>query len=541
MPAMDIVSCYLSSFHAGLVDLSSSSPPTPDARLRYQRPGGLPALRAAIAARYPGLTADDVVVTNGASEALAAIALALTAPGDRIAAAPGAYPSFTALAARAGAVLGDAADPDISLLLVTQPSLPDGRVVDIAALVSDAGRRGIRLVADEVYRELATAPAPPAAALSTTAVSVADLSKPLGLGGLRIGWAASRDREALEAISHQVQLLSGGPSILAMEAALDAMRGYDDRVRSLVAAARENGEHLFSILDLYGWSYSRPEAGATFAARPPIPLQANDFERLRDNGLFLVPGEACGLPGAVRISLFAPPHSLERALRILEHPRRAVVVLAKAPVAGIAKTRLAAAIGAEPAQSLARAFLADTVTLACGDGWQTVVSFAPAGSRAFFEALAPHAALHSQPDGDLGQRIRAALDDVLRTASAAALIGADTPDLPPLLIEQAFAALESHDLALAPADDGGFVLIATRQPLPEALFSGVEWSTPRVLDQVLANAARSGLSVARTEPWADVDDATSLHELERRLATHNRAPNTRWALAALIEQVPHGA
>lgn len=538
---MDILSCYLSSYHAGLVDLSSSSPPTPDARLRYQRPGGLPALRAAVADRYPGLTGDDVIITNGASEALAAIALALTSAGDRIGAAAGTYPSFTETAARAGAFLCDATDPDIRLLVVTQPSLPGGQVVDIAALAAEAHRRGIRLVADEVYRELATDPAPPAATLSPNAISVADLSKPLGLGGLRIGWAATRDHDALEAISRQVQLLSGGPSVLAMEAALEAMRGYDDHVQSLVAAARDNGEHLFAILDRHGWTYSRPEAGATFAARPPRPLQPNDFDRLREHGLFLVPGEACGLPGAVRISLFAPPQSLERALRILERPQRALVVLAKAPVGGLSKTRLAAAIGVESAESVARAFLADTVSLAYRDACNTVVSFAPANARSFFEALAPHAALHPQPDGDLGHRIRAALDDALRTASSAALIGADTPDLPLPIIEQAFAALGSHDLAIAPADDGGFVLMATGHPLPEALFAGVEWSTPRVLDQVLASAARLGLSVALTDPWADVDDATSLHALERRLATHNRAPNTRWAVAALTEQVRHGA
>ena len=84
MDAVDsthVLDYYARHFRPGMVDLSTSSPSGPaeldEQRVGYGPPGGLPALREAIASLYPGLAAEHVVVTNGATEALAATAFAL--------------------------------------------------------------------------------------------------------------------------------------------------------------------------------------------------------------------------------------------------------------------------------------------------------------------------------------------------------------------------------------------------------------------------------------------------------------------------------
>ena len=111
----NVVEAYAKHYRAGMVDLSAPSPTplplplTPEviarADLAFSTPGGSPELRAAVAARYRTLTADDILITSGGSEALAALAFALSGPGSRIALTEGAYASFVEVARAAGARL----------------------------------------------------------------------------------------------------------------------------------------------------------------------------------------------------------------------------------------------------------------------------------------------------------------------------------------------------------------------------------------------------------------------------------------------------
>jgi rSAM/selenodomain-associated transferase 1 len=371
---------------------------------------------------------------------------------------------------------------------------------------------------------------------------VADLSKPLGLGGLRIGWVATRDRGALAAISRWVQLLSGGPSVLAVNSALDAMRRFGELRESHLARARKNTPALLRLLKRAGWHVELAAAGATLLARPPVPLSPEQLERLRENGLFLLPSDVFGVSGGVRVSRYADPGLLDRALCLLgDTQARSLVILAKAPLPGYAKTRLAAAIGLEGTRLLAQAFLQDTLSVAAAVPTSQIIAFTPRKSRAFFASSAPGARLIPQPDGDLGERISSALNAALEESSAAVLIGTDTPDLLPSIIDRAFRALEWSDLVLGPAEDGGFYLIGVRGRLPRALFDRVEWSTSAVFARVAANAECLGLSAEALDPWLDVDDLPSLQALELRLAKHSRAPRTRAALARLTAELPDGA
>jgi len=114
-------------------------------------------------------------------------------------------------------------------------------------------------------------------------------------------------------------------------------------------------------------------------------------------------------------------------------------------------------------------------------------------------------------------------------SSATVVVGADSPTLPYGHVEQAFERLDGDaDAVIAPAEDGGYVLIGTREPCP-ALFQGIPWGGQHVVEVTRARAAGAGIRLADLPPWYDVDDAAALRRLLADLATGDcarRAPET---------------
>ena len=214
-----------------------------------------------------------------------------------------------------------------------------------------------------------------------------------------------------------------------------------------------------------------------------------------------------------------------------------IVIMAKAPRPGLAKTRLARAspIGADGAARLARAFVLDTLA-ACAelDAVETCVAYAPPDARAEFALLAPHSELVEQPEGDLGVRLCAAFAQAFRAGATSVLaLGTDTPHVGSARLRDAFARLAEADVVLGPATDGGYWLVGLRAPRPE-LFSGIAWSTPSVLASTLHHAARAQLRVTLLDELVDIDEAPELFELARSAALDPRlCPATSAALKAL--------
>ena len=203
-----------------------------------------------------------------------------------------------------------------------------------------------------------------------------------------------------------------------------------------------------------------------------------------------------------------------------------LAVFAKAPVPGQVKTRLRPALSDEQAARLAAAFLRDTLGKAARLGPPVTVTFA--GDRALLEPFAPPLACWTdQGGGDLGARLA-------RVPAPCLLLGADSPHLPLAYIQDALAAIPTHDVVLGPAADGGYYLLGLRAPQP-ALFGGIAWSTGEVLAQTLAKAAALGLSIHQTPPWYDLDTPADLRRLARDLAdvspgSEDDCPATRAAL-----------
>lgn len=181
-----------------------------------------------------------------------------------------------------------------------------------------------------------------------------------------------------------------------------------------------------------------------------------------------------------------------------------LLVFARAPVAGHAKTRLIPALGAEGAARLHARLVRRALEVATASGVGPVELWcAPDCSHAFLQRCEQRhgCELRTQPDGDLGARMRAALERGL----PAVLIGSDAPGLSTdALRSAADTLLRGDDCVLVPALDGGYALIGLAVPAP-GLFEGIAWGGPDVLEQTRRRCRERGLRCAELLPCADID------------------------------------
>lgn len=204
-------------------------------------------------------------------------------------------------------------------------------------------------------------------------------------------------------------------------------------------------------------------------------------------------------------------------------------IFAKPPIAGAAKTRLAAEVGAERAAVLARAFLVDTCAAARAVTWARPVL---ATTGELEPSLQAELAMPVWPqgDGDLGARMERVLARALAEAPLAIALGADSPGLPPRLLDAARAALATADAVIGPADDGGFYLLGLRR-CPAGVLAGIPWSVPETCARTVARLRDHGLTVVELAPWFDVDRGDDLARLHGLLDTGAiAAPATRRVL-----------
>ena len=205
----------------------------------------------------------------------------------------------------------------------------------------------------------------------------------------------------------------------------------------------------------------------------------------------------------------------------------AVIVFARAPVPGQAKTRLIPVLGAQGAAALAQRMLEHAVAVACNaDIGPVEVCVTPDGSHPVFDALhARHRIdLVEQGEGDLGARMNRALERALAKASTAILFGTDLPDLDVHALCSAATALNDHDAVFVPALDGGYGLVGLRHPAP-ALFRDIAWSTSEVMPSTRVRAGSIGLRIAELPPVADIDEPGDLHRVPKSwLSAANVAP-----------------
>jgi rSAM/selenodomain-associated transferase 1 len=203
-----------------------------------------------------------------------------------------------------------------------------------------------------------------------------------------------------------------------------------------------------------------------------------------------------------------------------------LVIMAKRPVAGAVKRRLARDIGTTAATRFYRTALAHTLLRLSHDKrWRTYLAISP--DAALAEACwpsPPRVARIAQGHGDLGARMQALFDSL--PPGPVVVIGSDIPAVRPTHIAQAFKLLGRADAVFGPAEDGGYWLVGKKKSLGRlAPFRGIPWSTERALAATVANLR--GRRVAFATTLADVDTgedyAREQHNAERLCPLFSRA------------------
>ncbi|GLH99776.1 pyridoxal phosphate-dependent aminotransferase [Phytohabitans aurantiacus] len=319
----------------------------------YQPPAGTPDLLAAIADRAGlGVGIGNVVVAPGARVAILAALRSILTPDRREVLLPAPYWSSypwlieaaggapVALAGRVGSADLDNQSLDAHLtdrtaaIVVNSPRNPDGAVATLDTLrelVDWAERRGVVLLADEVYRGVPLGPAAPSVLdvrpdPGERCVVVDGLSKSHALAGLRIGWTLASTTRA-DAIAAICSHLVGSTCTAAQAIAAAALTSGEGVRAGLRAALTRNLDSTLAAVSTWpGVSAVRP-AGGIFvfadirrwlAGPAPESARREPVGWLRDrHGVQVVDGAAFGAPGHIRLSFALPTDDLDDGLRRL--------------------------------------------------------------------------------------------------------------------------------------------------------------------------------------------------------------------------------
>lgn len=208
-----------------------------------------------------------------------------------------------------------------------------------------------------------------------------------------------------------------------------------------------------------------------------------------------------------------------------------ILVMAKAPVPGLAKTRLAAAVGDVVAADLAAAGMLDTLEACRAAGEVCVVALAGELDQAcraaeIQEALAGWTVVQQRGEGFADRLANAHLD---AGPGPVLQIGTDTPQVTPQHLYAAAAALADHDTVLGPAADGGWWVLGRHDAEQADVLRGVPMSTSATCEDTRAALVAQGLDVAMVNVLRDVDTAQD-SELVAAAAPHTRFSRA-WARA----------
>ncbi len=188
-----------------------------------------------------------------------------------------------------------------------------------------------------------------------------------------------------------------------------------------------------------------------------------------------------------------------------------IIQFAKWPRLGKVKTRLAQTIGNQAAfdvhVELTMNVLANLTSANLGtvELWFDQILNGEEGRQLMALCDKTQVTVSTQCGVDLGERMYQALSKGLRNHDKVIIVGSDCPTVDEIYLMSAVSALDSSDLVLGPAEDGGYVLIGARK-IHSELFAGIEWGTSSVLEATSENAKKNRLSVKHLALTWDVDE-----------------------------------
>jgi len=331
----------------------------------YTPNAGLPDLREAIAANAATMSKVEVspgqvLVTNGGKQAVYLGLAALLDPGDEVlipapywvtypeaTALSGGRPMVVATSEESGfkvtvADLERAVTERTKILIFVSPSNPTGTVYtasEVAAIGKWAGGRGLWILTDEIYQQLVypEGPAPSIAAVPETedrVLIVNGVAKTYAMTGWRVGWLIGPPDVFKAANNHQSHLTSNVNNV-AQRAAQAALTGPVDSISAMRAAFDQRRRRMVAMLEEMPGVTIAPPAGA-FYTFPGLSAHVDRFGSSLEVASYLldaadvavVPGEAFGAPGHLRLSYALADGELETGLTRMAEALAAVTATA---------------------------------------------------------------------------------------------------------------------------------------------------------------------------------------------------------------------
>jgi rSAM/selenodomain-associated transferase 1 len=197
---------------------------------------------------------------------------------------------------------------------------------------------------------------------------------------------------------------------------------------------------------------------------------------------------------------------------------KCVLMFVKSPDAGLVKTRLSCDIDEKAVLSLYRNFGLDLLETLRRGKYAFKIIFTPSEAEEKISGwLGKDVSYEPQRGNDLGERMKNAFSNAfLEGFTRVLLIGSDSPDLPDIILHDAFG-LDSHDAVIGPAFDGGYYLIGFKNStfLPE-IFAEISWSTDTVFARTMEIFKKNRYRVSLLPKWRDVDSIEDLRALAER-------------------------
>jgi rSAM/selenodomain-associated transferase 1 len=193
-----------------------------------------------------------------------------------------------------------------------------------------------------------------------------------------------------------------------------------------------------------------------------------------------------------------------------------IVVFARAPEPGQAKTRLIPALGPLAAARLQANMTRHALASACrANVGEVQLWCSPQAQHPHFQECATRfrVTLHTQHGADLGERLQHAHDSAFARCDRVLIMGTDCPALIDSVLREAACDIARHDALIIPAEDGGYVLLGLSRPCKNA-FHAIAWGSAQVCEQTLQRLEASGLAPCVYGPLWDVDRPDDLARLE---------------------------
>ena len=312
-------------------------------RLTYGDIWGSDGLREGVCGLYHTVKPGEVVLTHGAAGANHHVFCSLISAGERVVSIMPTYQQLYSIPASIGAEvaimhlkqensylpdldeLKALVTPETKMICINNPNNPTGALMSrelLEQIVEIARSVDAYILCDEVYRHLTQEDGwcESIADLYEKGISVSSMSKVFSLAGLRMGWIATHDKDALAAfLSHRdYDLISCG--MFDDAAASLALRHRDKMIRRNQAIVREN----LAILDAWvrehpHFYYTKPQAGTTALVYYDFDIPSYDFckRMYHATGAFVTPGDCFEQPHSMRIGYACDQQTLKDGLAAL--------------------------------------------------------------------------------------------------------------------------------------------------------------------------------------------------------------------------------